>query len=821
MEKKPQIKYVTVVLPLALPNNYTYEIPNKLADEIQFGIRVEVPLRNKLYAALVVELHEDVQIEYKTRKIISVIDQLPIITTKQYELWKWITKYYSASMGEVMNVALPSGMKLTSETIVVLHNSEEIDFQELNDDEFLVTEALTIQGELRIDEIRKILDKKTVYPVIKSLVDKLIVYVKEELKARYKEKKKSFISLQETYLENPDLLTTALDLCARSEKQTKTILLLYQKFKNGVTSLRASEITNELGVDSSVFKALEKKEIIDIRKEVVSRIPEIKEGPTTEMSPLSPAQEKALIGINSHFAEGKHVLLHGVTGSGKTRVYMELIRECLEQERQILYLLPEIALTTQVVNRLSEVFGNQIGLYHSKLNNHQRVELWKSCYEGKPIILGARSSLFMPFQDLGLIIIDEEHDPSFKQNDPNPRYNGRDTAVYLAGLHGAKVVLGTATPSLESYNNALSQKYGLVSMTERYGNVQLPEIEVVDLKLQYRSGQMYEFVSKPLREAIEDALAKDEQVLLFQNRRGFSPTIQCTQCEWVSECGNCDVSLTYHQFRSELRCHYCGYREQIPSSCPSCGHTELVKRGFGTEKIEHVIQELFPSAKAARMDYDTANTKNAMQDIIHRFEDREIDILVGTQMITKGLDFDNIGLVGILNADSMIQFPDFRAHERAFQLFTQVAGRAGRRQKKGRVILQTFQPTHPIILETVSYNFPRFFQREMKERKSFIYPPHFRMVEITLKHKQAKTVFDAANYLSSDLRQYLKNRIIGPSEPGIARIRGFYLQRILVKLEKKQSVIDLAKAKILESKHKLQSAPGFKSVRVNIDVDPY
>ena len=794
-------------------------VPQDLREEISFGVRVEVPLKNKLYSALVIQLEEEIKIEYKPRKIISIIDVNPIIDNTQYALWKWIAKYYSCTIGEVMNVALPSGLKLTSETKIYINPNYQEDLVALTDDEYMIAEAITMQSELTIGEIRDILDKKTVYPVIRSLLDKEVIYIREELVQKYKTKKIGVVRLTQEYRDDPDKLTEALDAVSRSEKQTRAILAIYQ-FSKKQDIIPKSDIYNISQTDNSVLKALEKKGIIEISEMEVSRLLQ-GSYEQKELPPLTDEQSRALGEIKEYFKSSDQILLHGVTGSGKTRVYIELIKEQLAAGKQVLYLLPEIALTTQIVSRLRAVFGEEVGTYHSRMGNAERVEIWKSVNDEKPIILGARSSMLLPYKNLGLIIVDEEHDSSYKQNDPSPRYNGRDTAIVMAQLHGAKVIMGSATPSLESFYNVSQGKYGFVQMKQRIGSIELPEIEVVDLRYEYKTKRIKNGFSLALREGIEKALGNGEQAMVFQNRRGYAPTLQCDQCGWHAECNNCDVSLTVHKYFDELRCHYCGSRHKMIQNCVACGSHTLNQKGFGTEKIEGQIRELFPEAKVARMDYDTTKTKNAYENIIADFTSKKIDILVGTQMITKGLDFEHIGIVGILNADLSLQFPDFRSGERAFQLFTQVAGRAGRKHKQGRVIIQSFQPTHPVILETIDNNYSRFYSREMAERKKFVYPPLYRIIQITLKHKLPKTVLEAAHFLEKQLTVKFGNRVLGPTQPGVARLRGQYLQNITIKMEKDPKVINGIKSFLMNARLVTLNTPGFKSVRINIDVDPY
>ncbi len=810
--------YASVILPLAVPKQYSYRVPREMVQDMRFGIRVEVPLRNKLYSAIVVKLSEEAPHGYKARDIISSIDKHPIITKTQLDFWYWLSSYYCCSIGEVMNVALPAGLKLNSETKLILNQDFQFDIHELNDQEYILTEALEIQHELSIGEAKDILNRKSIYPIIRSLLDLGAITVREELVQRFKPKLESYINLTEYYNEDKNRLIEALEKTKRSDGQTRAILA-YQKLAKEYPWVIKKVIYDLADVNSSHVSGLIKKEIFIEKKFEVSRIAADK----MELSPipsLSKEQQRAVQQIEHSFDENKHVLLHGVTGSGKTRVYIELIKKALSEDKQSLFLLPEIALATQIVKRIIQVFGDEVGVFHSKINANQRVELWRAALEGKKIILGARSSIFLPFSNLGLIIVDEEHDPSYKQNDPAPRYNGRDASIYLAGLTGAHVIMGTATPAVESYSNTLNDKYSLVEMHERYGNVALPEVQLVDLKHQYKTNRIKDHFSSDLVEAMEQALAKKEQILIFQNRRGYVPTISCPVCAWNSECMNCDVTLTKHMHFQEMRCHYCNYRSKIPKTCPACGSDQLTEKGIGTEKIEDIIEELFQGVSVGRLDFDTAKTKNQYEQILSDFEHQKIQILVGTQMITKGLDFDNIAVVGILNADLLLQFPDFRAHERTYQLLTQVAGRAGRRQKQGKVIIQTFQPDHPVILDIVDNNYQRLFERELIERKQFIYPPYYRMIRLTLKHKQAKVVAEAAQVLAHELKKQLGNRIIGPAEPGISRIRNQYIQTITIKMERNLKKITEIKKLILDLRSELRNANGLKAVRVNIDVDP-
>ncbi|MBC7884885.1 MAG: primosomal protein N' [Saprospiraceae bacterium] len=816
------IKFVTVIFPLALPKLYSYSVPKEFESHVDIGIRVEVSLKNKLYSAVVAEIHEALILEYKPKPIVSILDTIPVVTATQLIFWRWMAEYYCCTIGEVMNVAMPAGLKLESETKVITHPDFNETYEGLTDDEFLIAEAISIQNELTIIQIQDILNKKTIFPVIRNLLDKKVIYIKEDLIEKYKPRMLNFMSLNEPYKSDPNRLTEAFDLVVNSEKQTKALLAFVQLSRNKIFNLPVSDITQLSGADSNVIQAMAKKNIFTIIKQKHSRIHSIHDSSSMEkMDELSIIQQNAISEIKNVLSVGKPCLLYGITGSGKTRVYAELIKENLTENKQTLYLLPEIALTTHMVERLKTIFGSEVLVYHSRMNNQERVELWSAVLLGAKLVIAARSGLFLPFMNLGLIIVDEEHDSSFKQNDPNPRYNARDASIYLSSITHAGIILGSATPSLESFSNATSHKYGLVSMMERHGESILPKIQIVDLKPERKDKRFDGIFSHQLINAIEDALIEKEQILIFQNRRGYAPTISCQVCGWKADCPNCDVHLTIHKAFNELRCHYCGTRTKLPVQCPACGNHDLQEQGFGTEKIEEQMKILFPTAVVARVDMDTAKTKLAFENIIHDFEDKKIDMLIGTQMITKGLDFDHIALVGVLNADTLLRYPDMRANERAFQLLTQVAGRAGRRAKQGKVIIQTYHPEHPVIIETLHHMYDRFYLRESEERKTFHYPPFFRMIQIELLHKNEGTVAHAANVFADQVRNKIGNRLIGPAIPSIARIRGQYIQTITIKMEKDPGTMTKIKLLIQQVKSRLKQVAAYRTVRVNIDVDPY
>jgi len=811
--------YASVILPIAVPKPYTYFIPSEMIQVVQPGMRVEVQLgKKKLYSALVYEILEHPAEGTKPKPILSMIDKHPIVDETQLKLWTWMAQYYCCSLGEVMLAALPAGLKMSSETRIIISPFFTEDYSMLDDKEYLIAEALRNRLELTVDDVQKILGQKTVFPLLYRLLEKKIIYLKEELKENYKPKKIGCVRLQEPYATEPILLQEAFELTARSQKQTDALLSFVQIYKTQ-KFVRKQDLYKMAGVDSAVLKALEKKAIFELYDREISRVGKYEEAVVDKFD-LTKNQISALDKIKEFYTNKNTVLLHGVTGSGKTRIYIELIEEALKKGEQVLYLLPEIALTTQIVVRLQKIFGDDIAVYHSRMSNNERVDLWKEVLKNKPIVLGARSALFLPFKNLKLIIVDEEHDTSFKQHDPAPRYNARDTAIFLAHLNSAKVLLGTATPALETYQNAKEGKYGLVEMTERFGGIQMPEIIIADVADETKKKKMSSHFTSVLLKELTEALQRGEQAILFQNRRGYAPTLRCITCGWVQQCKNCDVSLTYHKAFNNLRCHYCGFQQKFPEECPACGERNLTIRGFGTEKIEDELQIYLPTAKIARMDYDTVRTKHSHARIINDFEEKRIDILVGTQMVTKGLDFDNVGIVGVLSADQLMSFPDFRSTERGFQLMTQVSGRAGRKKKRGKVIIQAFNVAHPVLGEVIQNDFQRFFEREVEERKLFSYPPFQRLIKITLKHKDPRLLNEGTKVFAKILKDNLGYRMIGPAVPGIPRVRGQFLLEIYLKMEKDNQWLVYAKRLIIEAKYILQKTKGFSGIRVNVDVDP-
>ena len=820
-----QTRFVDVLLPLAIPRTYTYRVPRGLESEVGVGKRVVVPFKtNKLYTGLIQDIHHKAPEAYEARYIDEVLDPMPIVNEKQFKLWKWISEYYICHTGEVMNAALPGGFKLTSETRLVLHPDFEGDYQQLNDKEFMLTEALELRNVLTVEEVAAILDQKRVYPVIRSMVEKRVVLVEEELKERFKPKTVAYVRLTEQASEEA-ALQMHFDRLEKAPRQLEILMSYVQlsrHFSSQREEVKKTVLQDSVGATSALVNQLVKKGIFEVYEREVGRIPET-EASKKDLT-LSDTQQLALNQIEGSFEQKQVTLLHGVTASGKTEIYVELIRKVLDEGKQVLFLLPEIALTTQLINRLRRYFGDRVGVFHSRFNQNEKVELWNQLLDVEKgrfdIILGARSSVFLPFSNLGLIIVDEEHEVSFKQFEPSPRYHARDTAVVLAAIHKAKVLLGSATPSVESYHNAKTGKYGLVELTKRYRGGQLPEIWVGDIREATRKREMKGIFTPLLYEQMKEVLERKQQIILFQNRRGFSPHVICEVCGWTPFCKNCDVGLTYHKAFRYLNCHYCGYSVSMPRECQACGSTRLKLNGFGTEKIEEELGLVLPEVRIARMDLDTTRSKNAYQNIIGEFEDQAIDILVGTQMVTKGLDFRHVGLVGVLNADQMLNFPDFRAFERAYQLMSQVAGRAGRTDQRGKVIIQTYNPNHVIIRQVMHHRYEEMFEQQLLERRNFHYPPYHRLIRVTVRHRDLDKVEHGAGFLAAELRTRFGTRILGPEFPYVKRVRNQYNKQVMIKIERKAS-LGKAKALLKEAMLEVETHPEHKAVRLIVDVDPY
>ena len=821
--------YIDVLLPLPLADCFTYRVPMEWTEKVEVGKRALVPFgKSKIYAGIILRSHQQKPEKYTLKDIISVLDEFPIVHDVQLIFWKWIADYYLCTCGEVMAAALPSAFKLASETKISLHPDFSGEISSLSPKELCIVEELAQKISLSIGQIEKLLNKNYAFSQIKNLIEKGVVFVCEEVEEKYTPRKEVFLSLKEPYKTFEDALSSLLEELEKSKRtqaQADTLLQFLSILQKSETqSIRKSELLQHPQITESRITALIKKEILIAQSLEVSRLTSYEQKYSPSSITLNHSQQEALENIKSLFQTQDKVLLHGVTGSGKTELYIKLIEETINQGKQVLYLLPEIALTTQIINRLSAYFGDDIGVYHSHFNDLERIEIWnatlKKSEKEYKIILGARSSIFLPFSNLGLIIIDEEHDYSYKQFDPTPRYNARDAAIVLAGLHQAKVCLGTATPSMETFHNTQQQKYGLVSLLQRYGGLLLPEIQLVHIGSEKKKNRLHSHYTQTLLSAIEKALEKQEQIILFQNRRGFSLHLECTICGHVPACKHCDVTLTYHKHRNELRCHYCGYAEKVPSTCPQCGNIVLETRGFGTEKVEEEIKLFFPEAKIARLDYDSTRSKNAYARILSDFENRRIDILVGTQMITKGLDFDNVSVVGVLNADNMLSYPDFRSLERAFQLMMQVSGRAGRKNKQGLVLIQTYNPEHEIFQYLKNNDYHALFNRVLHERTAFFYPPLSRLIKITLKHKDQNLLDKASTALAKRLKSALGKQVLGPEYPLIIRIKNLYQKDILIKLPVNKQLHEW-KNFIYSQTKELLMEQSFKSVKINIDVDPY
>ncbi|WP_158848715.1 primosomal protein N' [Algibacter sp. L1A34] len=814
--------YIDVIIPIPLQQLFTYSITASEFDFLKAGMRVSVPFgKSKIYTGIVYRVHNDAPIAYEAKEIQQILDESPVVNEKQLKLWDWISSYYMCTLGEVMRASLPNAYILESETVISKNNKSTIDESILKDDEFLVYDALNHQSSLKIQDISNILGKKSVLSVIKRLIEKEAISVEEEVYEKYKPKLVRYVKLH-TFYSTEKELHQLLDDLSRAPKQREVVMTLFSISAKTRKPVKVSDLSTESGASSSIIKSLIDKEILEeyfIQTDRVQYSGEENE----DSKKLNSYQETALAEIKETFEKHQVTLLHGVTSSGKTEVYVKLIEDVLSSGKQVLYLLPEIALTTQLVTRLQNYFGDQVAVFHSKYSSHERVEVWNQVLElsaKAKIVLGARSSIFLPFDNLGLIIVDEEHEQSFKQFDPAPRYHARDTAVVLAHIHKAKVLLGSATPSLESYFNAQQNKYGFVELTHRFNDVLMPEVELVDIKEKQKKKRMKGHFSDRLIAEMTETLTEGHQIILFQNRRGFSPIVECSTCGESPQCPNCDVSLTYHQYRDQLRCHYCGYVIPMLRKCKACGSPELDNKGFGTEQIEQEVKVLFPEHNVARMDLDTTRGKYGYEKIITALEQQEIDILVGTQMLTKGLDFRNVKLVGIMNADSMLNFPDFRAHERSFQLMLQVSGRAGRTEERGKVLIQTYNPHHNILQQVSTNNYIDMFKEQMNERYNFKYPPIYKQIKITLKHKDYNRVEIAADWYATSLRQVFKDNVLGPEFPPVSRIRNQYHKNILVKIPKQQS-LGKTKEAIIKINNSFLNVKDFRSVRVILNVDNY
>ncbi|RTZ10482.1 primosomal protein N' [Flavobacterium sp. GSP27] len=824
--------FAEVILPLSLAKTFTYSVSETEFLYIKKGMRVAVPFgKSKIFTALVIETHQNKPELYDAKEIHQILDEKPIVTEIQIAHWQWIASYYMCAIGDVYRGAMPSALLLESETLISQKTNLFVDTNLLSDDEFLVYEALQQQNSLKIQDIIAILNKKNIFPVIQKLVDKNILVLQEEIQESYKPKLVRYVRLHPKYESNQGL-SELLETLKNANKQKEVVMHYFQLSatqksqgeaeRNGAKPITVKKLVEQANSSSAIVKALIEKEIFEdyfLQEDRVHFNGKIRD----EELQLSQAQQAAFEEIKDRFILKEVCLLHGVTSSGKTEIYIKLIEEYLATGKQILYLLPEIALTTQLVGRLRSYFGNKVAVFHSKYSNNERIEVWNQVLQNSEkaqVVIGARSALFLPFHNLGFIIVDEEHEQTFKQADPAPRYHARDAAIVLAHSHKAKVLLGSATPSIETYFNAKSDKFGLVEISERFGNVRMPNIELVDLKDKYFRKKMTGHFSDVLIEEITNALSLGEQVILFQNRRGYSPVIECITCGHVPQCQQCDVSLTYHKHKNQLRCHYCGYTMAKPTHCHECSSVDLTTKGFGTEQIEQELLSIFPNSKIGRMDQDTTRGKFGFEKIIDSFKNREMDILVGTQMLAKGLDFDNVSLVGIMNADNMLYHPDFRAFERSFQMMTQVAGRAGRSQKQGKVIIQTYNPNHNTIQQVTKNDYFGMYNEQLYDRQIYKYPPYFRLIKLTLKQRDFDKLKEGAMWLYQVISQNLNMPVLGPEEPAISRIRNEYIRMIIIKIPQNVSIGNTKKT-IQKMLNSFEAVAQFRAIKVTSNVDFY
>ena len=840
--------FAEILLPLPIPGTYTYRVPFELNQKAKVGQRAVVQFgATKIMSGLIISITNEVPDCKSIKYLLDILDDDPVVNENQLKLWRWISSYYLCYLGDVMQVALPSALKLSSESKVMLSDDFELDTMTLSDNEYLIVEALQVQPQLTITEVSKIIGYKKIMPLIKTMIEKKIIVMQEELQQKYKVKYERYVRLTNAYRDENAMRELMDNLSKRAYKQLELLMAFFVLGGSADNDVLASDLLKKANVTAAILSALIDKGVFESYQKRISRLKDYKALTDVSTINLTEKQQAAFDDIHKGFEEEKPVLLHGVTASGKTEIYIKLIQEAIDEGKQVLYLLPEIALTEQIINRLKKYFGDKVGVYHSRYDNNERVEIWQQVMNFRSqqttdngqqlmdseaqssrlkahgskyqIIIGSRSSIFLPFSDLGLIIVDEEHDSSFKQIDPAPRYSARDLAALMSKMFHARLLLGSATPSFESYYNARQNKYHLVTLSERYGGVEMPEIIVDDLRVETRRKTMQANFGSTLVDAMNKTLEEKNQVILFQNRRGFSLRIECDHCNYIPQCINCDVSLIYHKNQNILKCHYCGYTTSVPTECPSCRSTDLKMHGFGTERIEDDLKVIFPDANSARLDLDTTRTKNSYQHILEQFQNKETNILVGTQMVTKGLDFDSVKVVGILNADNMLTFPDFRAYERSFQLMEQVSGRAGRKGDKGKVIIQTYQPQHPVILNVMSHDYVRFYEEQMPIRRQFNYPPYSRLVMVRLKDVDEQKLNKAADALAKIFRQVFRENLLGPEYPVVSRVKNQYIKQMLIKIHK-----DLNSTKVKEFINKtiedFKHNNDFKSVRIQIDVDP-
>lgn len=816
------ILFAEVVLPLPLPGTFTYSIPTLLQDELEVGQRVVVQFgKRKLYTGIVYSIHDHQKPDLETRALLEIVDSAPVVLKTQLDLWEWVSKYYLCSIGEVMRAALPAGLKLSSDSVLVIHPEFDGDVSGLEMLETEIVNQVLDDGKVSLEVLEKKLAKKNLQKAIRELTGRQILAFREEISVRYKPKKEAFISVSEKL--DDAAMSQVFDQLERAPKQLETLMAAMHLIRSeGIDgkAIARGKLLKDPNANTSALDTLVKKDILVSEKLTVDRIIGRSSWAEEDVK-LTDEQFAVFKGIEQQFEAQRSVLLEGVTSSGKTEIYIKFIEELLTQEKQVLYLLPEIALTAQFINRLQKYFGEQVGIYHSRISGNERVELWNRQLDPKKkmgVVIGARSAVWLPFQKLDLIIVDEEHDTSYKQHDPSPRFNGRDLAQVLATKHEAKVLLGTATPSLESRLNAERGKFGHVRLNTRYGGIQLPKIVLSDLKIERKERKMKGPFTSGLFDLIKLHIDRGEQAIIFQNRRGFSPFIECDNCGWVPHCRNCDISLSYHKATAEIKCHYCGFSEGMPDRCKACNSTYLTTKGIGTEQIENELELMFPEARIGRLDLDTSRSRNSYQQIISDFETGQTDVLVGTQMVTKGLDFDKVGLVAILNADQLMNYPDFRSMERAFQLMVQVSGRAGRRKRQGTVVIQTSRPDHPLIKMVQDSDYESMYQSQLQERQTFQYPPLVRMINMVLRSRDQNLVNVASEWFASELRKIPGPAILGPEFPLVKRIRNRYHKHILVKMPK--SGHEQIKGRIQLILDAFRQIKQFGQVSIYADVDP-
>ena len=809
--------YAEIIIPLALPKNYTWAIPTELAEGVMIGMRVEVMLgSNKRYAGIIKHILTEKPAGFNPKPILGVLDEAPIVYPAQLELWEWMASYYMCTEGEVMQAAVPSHLKISSESIFILNEAGNVDGQHLSDTEYIVSEALQIKKQLSLIEIQKLLDKKSVYPVINKLIQKGICSVEETMHDKYTIKIENLLHLHPDF-HSETALEQLLNDWTRAPKQL-ALLLSFLHLQKTEGHVQQKALLEKSGAAHAQLKALIDKHILVVEKRKIDRLAVDASLGNTHLHQLSAGQQLAYDSIIEQMKTHSVNLLHGVTGSGKTQIYAALIKQAIQSNQQALYMLPEIALTAQMIRRLKQYFGGKIAIYHSKFNPNERVEIWNKVKSGEiKIVLGARSALFLPYKNLSLIIIDEEHDASYKQQDPAPRYQARDTAIYYANQLGAKVVLGSATPSVETYYNALQNKFGYYHLKERYSDGALPQMEIVDTKKQNEQSAI---LTPQLLEAIKATVANNKQVILFQNKRGYAPYMICETCGWIPHCKQCDVSLTLHKGKNVLSCHYCGTAYPVVHTCEACGKQSFKQKSFGTEQIEEKLALALPHLRIARMDLDNIKGKNEHDHLIQQFERREIDVLVGTQMVVKGLDFEHVDLVGIVDADSLLNFNQYRVNERAFQMMEQVSGRAGRKNDKGKVIVQLSQTNHPVVGFVQEHDYFAFYDFEINNRKHFAYPPFSRLMSILFKHKENHIAEEAANHFHQSLDPLIQKTVMGPSQPIINRIRNKYIWELCVKITKQPQQLQLAKKQLLHFIQLIEVHPRYKSVQIIIDIDP-